>query len=69
MKDELRSLIANHNLEIMEGHKVIEVKNSGINKGRAARQWLAGRDFEFIIGIGDDWTDEYMFRELPESAT
>jgi len=68
MKDELRSLIANHNLEIMEGHKVIEVKNSGINKGRAARQWLAGRDFEFIIGIGDDWTDEYLFSDLPEHA-
>jgi len=68
MKDELRSLIANHNLEILEGHKVIEVKNSGINKGRAARQWLTGRDPDFILAIGDDWTDEYLFSALPDTA-
>lgn len=68
MKDELRSLIANHQLEIMEGHKVIEVKNSGINKGRAARQWMSGKAFDFILGIGDDWTDEYLFSALPSGA-
>jgi trehalose 6-phosphate synthase/phosphatase len=68
LKDELTSLIANNNLEILEGNKVIEVKNSGINKGRAASQKIAGDDYGFILGIGDDWTDEYLFEELPRSA-
>lgn len=68
LKDELTSLIANNNLEILEGNKVIEVKNSGINKGRAASQKISRDDYEFILGIGDDWTDEYLFEELPRSA-
>ncbi|MBE0653918.1 MAG: bifunctional alpha,alpha-trehalose-phosphate synthase (UDP-forming)/trehalose-phosphatase, partial [Bacteroidales bacterium] len=37
LKDELQSLVTNLNLEIMDGDKVIEIKNSGINKGRAAQ--------------------------------
>jgi trehalose 6-phosphate synthase/phosphatase len=69
LKDELTSFVANHNLEIMEGNKVIEIKNSGVNKGRAANKFLINKHFDFIFGIGDDWTDEYLFEELPEIAT
>jgi trehalose 6-phosphate synthase/phosphatase len=68
LKDELTSLVANHNLEILEGNKVIEVKNSGINKGRAASNRLKMGDYDFILGIGDDWTDEYLFEELPKES-
>ncbi len=66
LKDEMTSMIANRNLEIMEGHKVLEVKNAGINKGRAASKLLLANSYDFILGIGDDWTDEYLFEELPE---
>ena len=68
LKDELHTMIANHNLEIMEGNKVIEVKAGGINKGVAAMRFLNNKKVDCIIALGDDWTDEYMFRELPESA-
>lgn len=68
LKEELRNMIANHNLEIMEGNKVIEVKTGGINKGLAAMRFIKGVRFDCILAIGDDWTDEYMFRELPKSA-
>lgn len=68
LKDELTNLIANHNLEIMEGNKVIEVKSGGINKGTAALRFIGDRKFDFILAIGDDWTDEYMFKELPEKS-
>ncbi|WP_421918690.1 bifunctional alpha,alpha-trehalose-phosphate synthase (UDP-forming)/trehalose-phosphatase [Marinifilum sp.] len=68
LKDELTTMIANHNLEIMEGNKVIEVKSGGINKGMASVQFLQNQNFDFILALGDDWTDEYMFRELPDSA-
>ncbi len=61
-------MIANDNLEIMEGNKVIEVKTGGINKGVAAMRFLNGQKFDFVMAIGDDWTDEYMFRELPDTA-
>lgn len=52
----------------MEGNKVIEVKVAGINKGIAALRLIRSKIFDCIIGIGDDWTDEYLFRELPNSA-
>ena len=68
LKDELTNLVGNLNLEIMEGNKVIEVKNGGVNKGSAALQFLTNQNFEFIMAIGDDWTDEFMFRELPGEA-
>ena len=68
LKDELHTMVANHNLEIMEGNKVIEVKAGGINKGVAAMRLLKNQEVDNIIAIGDDWTDEYMFRELPQSA-
>lgn len=68
LKDELTNLIANHSLEIMEGNKVIEVKSGGINKGTAALRFIGDRQFDFVFAIGDDWTDEYMFKELPEKS-
>ena len=68
LKDELRDLVSNLNLEIMDGDKVIEIKNSGINKGRAAAQQLAMDNFDFIMALGDDWTDEYTFGAMPDNA-
>ena len=61
-------MIANHNLDILEGNNVIEVNTGGINKVIAALQFLKNKSFDFVFAIGDDWTDEYMFRELPETA-
>ncbi|MEO0528277.1 MAG: trehalose-phosphatase, partial [Bacteroidota bacterium] len=64
----LTSLIANDNLSVLSGNKVLEIKNSGVNKGRAAMRVLIEDDYDFIFAIGDDWTDEFMFQELPKSS-
>jgi len=68
LKDELQSLVTNLNLEIMDGDKVIEIKNSGINKGRAAQSRMGNKEYDFIMAMGDDWTDEFTFEAMPESA-
>ena len=68
LKDQLRILTANLNLEIMDGDKVIEIKYSGINKGRAALSRIGSKKYDFIFAVGDDWTDEYTFESLPENA-
>jgi trehalose 6-phosphate synthase/phosphatase len=68
LKDELLQLTANLNLGILEGSKVIEIKSVGIDKGRAALHWLSQKKWDFILAIGDDWTDEDLFAVLPESA-
>ncbi|MCD6319901.1 MAG: bifunctional alpha,alpha-trehalose-phosphate synthase (UDP-forming)/trehalose-phosphatase [Candidatus Desulfofervidaceae bacterium] len=68
LKDALLHLTTNLNLGILEGNKVIEVKNVGINKGRAALKWTSKQKWDFILAIGDDWTDEDVFLILPERA-
>ena len=68
LKDDIKNYIANLNLEIMDGDKVIEIKNAGINKGKAALNKIGDKQFDFILALGDDWTDEYTFNSLPDSA-
>ena len=68
LKTTIQHLIANHNLEILEGDKVVEIKVSGVNKGRSAAKMLLNQTHDFIFAMGDDWTDEFMFKELPEET-
>ncbi len=68
LKNTLTTLAANLNLGIVEGHKVLEVRNANINKGRASNYWLSLRNWDFILSAGDDWTDEDMFAVMPENA-
>jgi trehalose 6-phosphate synthase/phosphatase len=66
--DTLADYTRNIDVQVLEGRKVIEVRPSGINKGTAAQEWLKDRAPDFILGIGDDWTDEDLFRALPPEA-
>jgi trehalose 6-phosphate synthase/phosphatase len=68
LRDDLVNLTANLSIGVLEGSKVIEVKDLGINKGRAVSNWMSKGDWDFILAVGDDWTDEDMFKALPESA-
>lgn len=68
LKDALLQLTVNLNLGVLEGNKVIEIKNIGINKGRAALRWIKKEKWGFILAIGDDWTDDDVFAVLPELA-
>ena len=64
----LAFMTANTELQVMEGNKVLEIKNAGINKGTAAARWLARYPADFILALGDDRTDEDTFRALPPEA-
>jgi trehalose 6-phosphate synthase/phosphatase len=64
----LTSMVANNELSVLKGNKVIEIKSSNVNKGRAANQLFMKEDYDFILIMGDDWTDEYMFETAPEDA-
>ncbi len=68
LKDELTTLLANLNVEILEGNKVIEIKSIGVNKGRAVRSKLPEENWDFILAIGDDWSDEFLYEALPDKA-
>ncbi len=64
----LLNLTANLDVGVVEGSKILEIKNLGINKGRAAEFWLEKEKWDFILAAGDDYTDEEMFAVLPDDA-
>ena len=64
----LRYYTSDKGVQVLPGDKVIEVKNVEINKGRAALSWLHDSQFDFVMAIGDDHTDEDIFKALPENA-
>lgn len=68
LKEELAMAITpDMQLQILDGHKVIEIKPMAYNKGTAA-QTLLHEKYGFILAIGDDKTDEDLFAVLPEHA-
>ncbi|MGA9651327.1 bifunctional alpha,alpha-trehalose-phosphate synthase (UDP-forming)/trehalose-phosphatase, partial [Pedobacter sp.] len=64
----LKILAADKGLQLMPGNKVIEFKNMEVNKGKAALNWLYGKRPDFILALGDDHTDEDIFKALPDDA-
>ena len=68
LTDHLLAFTANIDVQVLRGSKVIEIKNPGINKGFAIQRWLSTNNFDFILAIGDDSTDEDIFTILPPEA-
>lgn len=52
-------------LQLINGDRVIEIKNKQVNKGNAALSLVDKIKPDFILCVGDDATDEDMFRALP----
>jgi trehalose 6-phosphate synthase/phosphatase len=68
LADSLTAFTAAIGLQVLRGNKVIEVRMAGVNKGSAALHWLSTGDYDFVLAIGDDVTDEDIFQVLPEDA-
>ncbi len=64
LRDALLDLTANHELAILESSRYLEIKSANASKGRAASHWYHRRDWDFVMALGDDWTDEDMFMML-----
>jgi len=67
LSDHLIDLTETSELRVIQGHKVVEVRPAGTSKGTACQAFLA-RGYDFVLGVGDDTTDEDLFRVLPPSA-
>ncbi|MFW6365178.1 MAG: bifunctional alpha,alpha-trehalose-phosphate synthase (UDP-forming)/trehalose-phosphatase [Spirochaetota bacterium] len=68
LREILLDMTNSLNVGLLEGNKVLEVKDSAVNKGRAALHILNEIHPDFIFCAGDDWTDEDMFAALPHDA-
>jgi trehalose 6-phosphate synthase/phosphatase len=66
--DNLFHLLRNAQVQVLDGNKVIEVRVAGIDKGVAAKKLIDESHSDFILAIGDDKTDEDMFRVLADRA-
>ncbi|MFO8065518.1 MAG: bifunctional alpha,alpha-trehalose-phosphate synthase (UDP-forming)/trehalose-phosphatase [Spirochaetota bacterium] len=66
LKDALLSMISNLDLSLLEGNKMIEIKNTDVSKGRAATRWVDAGPWDFVLAVGDDWTDEDIFNMLDD---
>jgi len=62
------NLTENLDVGVFEGSKILEIRGAAVNKGRAAEFWTTKRDWDFLLAAGDDYTDEEMFRVLPDEA-
>ncbi|HPM32419.1 MAG TPA: bifunctional alpha,alpha-trehalose-phosphate synthase (UDP-forming)/trehalose-phosphatase [Chryseolinea sp.] len=69
MLDNLYHLIRNSHLNVIDGNKVIEVREAGIDKGSAALKVLETFQADYVLAIGDDKTDEDMFKALHHKGT
>jgi trehalose 6-phosphate synthase/phosphatase len=66
--DNLHHMVRNTPLNIIDGNKVIEVRNAGVDKGTITKRLLKDGQYDFVMAIGDDKTDEDMFKVLDASA-
>lgn len=64
----LAQIVADHGAQVLPGNKVIEVKQAGVDKGRAVYRWVGIGAWDALVAVGDDWTDESMFSILPPHA-
>lgn len=65
----LKNALANQPLEVVSGKMVVEVRLQGVNKGNIFdRMQELGKSYDFILGAGDDVTDEHLFEAMPKSS-
>jgi trehalose 6-phosphate synthase/phosphatase len=64
----LSQLTQNTTLQVIDGNKVIEVRIGGFDKGLVALKIIAEQDPDFVLCMGDDTTDEDMFKALAGEA-
>src|SRR3981081_961236 len=68
LMNNLKYLANDKGLQLLPGDKVVEVKKIEINKGKAALMLIDNDDYDFILALGDDYSDEDIFRALPDSS-
>ena len=68
LSTQLRRVSSSIPLTVIQGNKVVEVKPAQHSKGTVALTLVEQKPYDFIVSIGDDTTDEDMFRQLPNWA-
>ncbi len=67
LKESIGRTVHQAQIKLLNGNKVIEVLNAEVGKGRAVKDMLKNKNFNFILSVGDDATDEEMFELLADN--
>ena len=70
LMNHLVTFTTNMDVQVVNGNQALEVRNAGVDKGVAALHWISKikKYPRFILAVGDDWTDEDLFRVMPRDA-
>jgi trehalose 6-phosphate synthase/phosphatase len=67
LKDDLSEILKSEpKLFMLEGNKVLEIKSILYDKGTIASSLIQKADYDFILALGDDRTDEDLFKVIPD---
>jgi trehalose 6-phosphate synthase/phosphatase len=64
----LGDALSNQPLEVLEGHRVVEIRLRGVSKAVVARNHHRPGEHCLTVAIGDDRSDEDLFRALPKGS-
>jgi trehalose 6-phosphate synthase/phosphatase len=62
LMNTITQLVTNTPLQVVDGNKVLEVRQAGVDKGTTTNKLIHHFQPQFLLCIGDDTTDEDMFR-------
>ncbi|RYZ29842.1 MAG: bifunctional alpha,alpha-trehalose-phosphate synthase (UDP-forming)/trehalose-phosphatase [Chitinophagaceae bacterium] len=68
LRNNLLQFTGNTPLQVIDGNKVLEVRLVGVDKGNTALNLLRTFNPDFVLCIGDDTTDEDMFRSIHDEG-
>lgn len=68
LKHDVEKPLRDSDIHMFQGNQIIEFKPQFITKGATAKQKLSEGGYDFVLAIGDDYTDEDMFEALPVDA-
>ncbi len=63
---ELQEMLSNLPVQIHHGKKIVVIASAQANKGAAVSRFMAAKNYEAALCVGDDATDESMFRLADE---
>jgi len=65
----LENTLAGSPVEILTGSKIVEIRQYGVDKGRAFKNMSSLRGpYDFVLAIGDDRTDEDLFEAVGQDG-
>jgi trehalose 6-phosphate synthase/phosphatase len=65
---ELLLLDSSHDFDVIQGNMVIEAKSPQSDKGTVTKRLVNQNDYDFVLAVGDDVTDEDMFGALTHKS-